>query len=148
MKKTITIFFCLLITVKALAQIEHPVKWGYASKRTGKNEVTIMLKADIENGWHIYSVYQEPGGPVKTSFVFDNGRDYVLIGKINEPTPMTKFEQAFNMKVSYFENSVIFTQKVSLKSPHPTIKGKLTFMVCNNKKCLAPEDVAFEIPVK
>ncbi|WP_214072607.1 protein-disulfide reductase DsbD domain-containing protein [Mucilaginibacter sp. dw_454] len=148
MKKLLTIILCLFVAGKVFAQIEHPVKWAYAAKRAGKNEATVMLKATIEDGWHIYSAYQEPGGPVKTSFVFDVSKDYGFIGKITEPTPVTKFEQVFNMKVSYFESAVIFTQKISLKSPHPTVKGTLTFMVCNKKKCLPPEDINFEIPVK
>ena len=143
------ILLLIIFTSNSLfAQIEHPVKWSYASKRTGKNEVEIVLKATIENGWHIYSAYQEAGGPVKTSFTFTPGNDYSLIGKVEEPQPVSKFEPVFNVKVKYFENSVTFHQKIRLKSAHPVVKGKLNFMVCNDQKCLPPEDVDFNLPVK
>jgi hypothetical protein len=149
MKKIISYMglFILLLS-SASAQILHPVSWSYAAKRTGKNQAVLLLKASIEDGWHIYSAYQADGGPVKTSFEFTPVKDYDLIGKIEEPVPVSKFEEAFNMKVSFFEKTVVFQQKVRLDATHPVIKGKLNFMVCNNQKCLSPETVEFTVPVK
>jgi len=28
------------------------------------------------------------------------------------------------------------------------VKGKVNFMICNDEKCLPPEDVSFNIPLK
>jgi hypothetical protein len=105
------------------------------------------MKAAIDEGWHIYSASQADGGPVKTSFFFTPAKDYMLIGKITEPTPVTKFENTFGINVSYFEHSVTFRQKIGLKTGYAVVKGKLTYMVCNNEKCLPPEDVQFSVPV-
>lgn len=129
------------------AQILDPVKWSYAAKRTGKDEAVVFLKATIGDGWHIYSTRQKNGGPVKTSFTFSHGVDYVLVGKMMEPVPVTKFE-SLEMDVHYFERSVIFQQKVRLKKAQAEIKGKLEFMVCNDQKCLPPDERAFSIAVK
>lgn len=149
MLKKIFAAIILVVTVNCLsAQILHPVKWSYAAKRIGKNEAVLFLKATIEDGWHIYSAYQEASGPVKTAFVFTPAKDYILMGNVTEPAPVNKFEEAFNMQVKYFEHSAIFQQKISLKSAHPVVSGKLTYMVCNNQKCLSPEDLEFSIPVK
>ena len=148
MKKTFVIVIALFLTVGAYAQIVTPVKWAYAAKRTGPAEVTVLLKASIDAGWHIYSQNVKEGGPIKTSFTFAKSKDYVLIGKPIEPKPITKFEDAFKMNVSYFEKEVVFQQKIKLKSPKVTaIKGQLEYMTCNNQKCLPPEDVNFTIPV-
>lgn len=148
-----TRILCLMILLTAFnfqvsAQILDPVKWSYAAKRTGKDEVVVFLKATIEDGWHIYSTRQKDGGPVKTSFIFSPGKDYVLVGKIMEPVPVTKFEKSFGMDVHYFERSVIFQQKVRLKKAQAEIKGKLEFMVCNDQKCLPPDERTFSISVK
>jgi len=147
LKKIIWTSLLTLFTLSGFAQIEHPVKWSYSSKRTGNKEAVVFLKATIEDTWHIYSAYQQDGGPVKTSFEFAASKDYSLDGKIEEPTPASKFEKAFNMKVSYFENAVIFQQKVHLNAANPVVMGKLTFMVCNNQKCLPPETITFSVPV-
>jgi hypothetical protein len=72
----------------------------------------------------------------------------MLAGKVSEPAPLTRFEDAFGIDVRYFENEVIFRQKIRLKSAKPVIKGKLTYMACNDRQCLPPAEVAFSIPVK
>jgi hypothetical protein len=52
------------------------------------------------------------------------------------------------MNVGYFENSVVFQQKVKLKSAKAAaVKGKLEFMTCNDQKCLPPDEVEFSIPL-
>jgi hypothetical protein len=52
------------------------------------------------------------------------------------------------MNVAYFEKSVIFQQKVKLNRGTTTVKGKVEYMVCNDRQCLPPEEVEFSIPVK
>jgi DsbC/DsbD-like thiol-disulfide interchange protein len=148
MKKILAIVAALIISVGAYAQIEHPVTWAYAAKKTSETDVTVFLKATIQTGWHIYSLNVKDGGPIKTSFTFAKSKDYVLVGKAIEPKPITKFEKVFSMNVSYFEKEVLFQQKIKLKSPSVTIiKGQLEYMTCNNTKCLPPDDVSFTIPL-
>lgn len=144
----ILIVFGSILPISSKAQILHPVKWSYAAKITGPNEAVIFLKATIDQGWHIYSAYQKDGGPVKTSFTFSPSPDFEIVGPLSEPKPVTKYEDAFEMDVSYFENQVIFQQKVHLKSKQATVKGSLKFMVCNDRQCLPPETIRFEIPIK
>lgn len=145
---------CVLIGVitvlisSAYAQIERPVKWSYASKKVNDKEVVILLKAIIDKGWHIYSVNQKNGGPIKTSFTFRHSPEYTVSEKVIEPEPVTHFERSFGMNVSYFENSVIFRQNVRLRSGKTTVIGALEFMACNDHKCLPPEDVDFKLAVK
>ncbi|MFI5160464.1 MAG: protein-disulfide reductase DsbD domain-containing protein [Sphingobacteriales bacterium] len=152
MKKIITTIISLIsVIILAQAQILHPVKWSYAAKVTGPNEAVIFIRATIDQGWHIYSTAQQEGGPIKTSFSFKTSKNYMLDGSIAEPGSVTKYEKAFEMNVSYFENVVTFQQKVSLKASTPDkyiVNGTLRYMVCNDHQCLPPEDVSFSIAVK
>lgn len=148
MKKLLAIAAALILTISAYAQIEAPVKWSYAAKRTSATEAVVFLKATIQPGWHIYALTKKQGGPIPTSFTFEKSKDYTLTGKVVEPKPLTKYETAFKMTVGYFEKEVIFQQKIKLKSANATtVKGKLEYQVCNSVKCLAPEEVSFSIPV-
>ena len=70
MKKILFVMTALLISASSYSQILNPVKWSYATKKTGSNEAIIYLKATIDKGWHIYSQQLADGGPVKTSFSF------------------------------------------------------------------------------
>ena len=148
MRKLLLAITALMITFAAKAQVESHVKWAYAAKKTSATEAVVLIKATVDAGWHIYSQTVKEGGPVKTSFTFTKSPDFVLVGKTFEPTPITKYEKVFSMNVGYFENSVVFQQKIKLKSAKATtVKGKLEFMTCNDTKCLPPDEVEFSVPI-
>jgi hypothetical protein len=147
-KLTLILTLFLFSAAGAFAQIETPIKWSYGTKKISKTEAIIYLKAVMEPGWHIYSQNVKPGGPIKTSFVFTPSKDYVLTGKTIEPKAIHKFEKVFDMNVSYFENQVIFQQKIKLLKPTATVKGKLEYMVCDETRCLPPAEVDFTVQVK
>ncbi|HZY35246.1 MAG TPA: protein-disulfide reductase DsbD domain-containing protein [Mucilaginibacter sp.] len=146
MKKLMFAATALFLSLGVKAQIESPVKWSYAAKRISGTEAVVFLRATIQDGWHIYSQNVKDGGPIKTSFTFTPSKEYSLIGQTIEPAPLTKYENAFSMNVSYFEKTVTFQQKIKLKSSNVSVvKGKLEFMTCNDHKCLPPDDIDFSI---
>jgi hypothetical protein len=127
MKRLFLIVAALVITAAAHAQIEAPVRWSYAAKKTSATEAIVYLKATIQKDWHIYSQNVKEGGPVKTSFSFTPSKAYAPVGKTTEPKPISK---------------------IKLKSAKANaVTGKLEFMVCNNVKCLPPDEVEFSIPL-
>lgn len=142
------ILFCILGPNFAQAQITSPVTWSYSSKKISKNEAILYLKATIESRWHIYSTKQDDGGPEKTTFSFTKSSDYNLIDGIVEPVPIIKFEKVFGINVLYFEKSVVFKQRVKLKTSTTIIKGKVEFMVCNDNECIPTSEVDFKILIK
>lgn len=150
MKKATILLFTLLLTsvAGAFAQIETPVTWSYAAKKVSKTEAIVYLKATIDNGWHIYSLNQKAGGPVKTTVTFEASKDYTKVGVTTEPKPIVKYEKVFSMNVNYFEKQVIFQQKVKIPKGSAAVKGKIEFMVCNDSKCLPPDEVSFSVQVK
>ena len=148
--KRITLILSLLFftSLGAFAQLDEPISWSYFGKKTSATEATIYIKASIEEGWHLYSQTVKPGGPNKTIFTFAKSKDYILVGGTTEPKPISKFEKVFNMNVPYFADEVVFQQKIKLNKGATTVKGKVEFMVCDDKKCLPPNEIAFSVPVK
>ncbi len=148
MKKLLTVAVAVLFSLSAFAQIESHVKWAYAAKKTGKDEAVVLVKATMDEGWHIYSLNLKDGGPVKTTITFSPSKEFSLVGKTAEPSPISKFEKSFGMNVTYFENSAVFQQKIKLKAGQATVKGKIEYMTCNDQKCLPPDDIDFTVAVK
>lgn len=148
MKKNLILLLIFpFFALKGFGQIYDPIKWSYASKKTGKTEAVIFVKATLEKGWHLYSQYIQRGGPQPTKFTFEKSAAYSVSGYTAEPKPIVRLEPAFMMEVGFFENSVIFQQKVKLKAKKATVKGKVKFMVCNDKMCLPPDEVEFTIDI-
>jgi len=71
-----------------------------------------------------------------------------LNGATQEPKPIVRMESAFNMKVAFFERSVIFQQKVKVKKLPVAVKGTVEYMTCNDEKCLPPDTQSFNITIK
>jgi hypothetical protein len=149
MKRILLITVILCGFLFANGQILNPVKWSYGSKRLSNTEGVVFLKATIDDGWHVYSQTVPDGGPVKTSFTYNPSKSFSLVGNTQEPKPTTRFEKVFSMEVGYFENSVIFQQRVKLKKKGPvTVNGSLEFMTCNDEKCIQPQQIPFSITIK
>jgi hypothetical protein len=148
MKKLMFLIVLLCYTGLAGAQILAPVRWSYAAKRLSDKEAVIFIKANMDQGWHVYSQNVQKGGPVKTTITFAPSKSFLLNGKPVEPAPVTKFEKVFNMDISFFADEVIFQQKIMLKSKGPVkVKGNIHYMTCNDEKCLPPDDAAFSVIV-
>lgn len=145
------IFLSMMILgcFSANAQIANPVKWNYSAKKIADKTYEIHLTANIEPGWHLYA--QEAGeGPEPTSFSFTRNPLVSHEGAVKEIGKAVKeYDPNFNTTLKYYSNNVDFVQKVKLKTNATTVvKGTITYMVCNDKKCLPPKDVPFSVKVQ
>jgi hypothetical protein len=131
------------------AQVIHPVKWGFSVNKINNAESELVFTATVDKGWNIYSQNIEEGGPIPTTFNFDKGMGYMLVGKVTEPEGVEKMDNVFNMKVIYLSGKVEFRQKVRVMSLKPVkVTGNVEFMCCDDEQCLPPEEVpfSFELP--
>jgi thiol:disulfide interchange protein len=144
MKKIVFLFALFLTALSLTAQIVNPTKWEFDSKQNG-NEVDLFFIATIDKGWHLYDTYLPEGGPIATSFVFEDSTLFEFSGEIiKEPQPVITFDQTFQMNVGYFSDKAILTQKIKLKSSEPLeLKGYVLFMSCNDETCTPPEETQF-----
>jgi len=143
----LVLLFISISSSGAFAQLEKPVSWSYFAKKTAKNEATIYLKATMESRWHIYSLTVK-GGPTPTSFAFSPSKDFSLIGKANAPKPMSKYDKNLKTDLTYYEDEVVFSQKIKLNKPTTIAKVEVEFMACNDKACLPSDRINLSIPIK
>jgi thiol:disulfide interchange protein DsbD len=151
MKRTLLFIVVVLITAgfQLSAQILQPVKWSFDSRKINEQEYELILKAEIDKGWHVYGTDIPEGGPIPTSFNFTPSADYELVGKLETPVPIEKYDKAFEMDLRYFDNGAVFKQKVKMKAAGPfRVSGELEFMACDDSRCLPPEyiEFSFDLP--
>ncbi|WP_163707916.1 protein-disulfide reductase DsbD family protein [Mangrovibacterium lignilyticum] len=149
MKRLSILIVLAVFAVQSFAQIMEPVKWSFDSKQDG-DEVQLIFKATIEEGWHLYDTSLPEGGPVPTSFHFSDNSQIEFVGKMTtKPTPIEKFDDTFQMDLRYFSTKAEFIQTIKLKTTDPvTIDGYLEFMCCNDETCLPPTEVDFSFKTK
>lgn len=141
---SLLISFLVLVVFQSYSQVLEPVKWAFESKQVGQ-EATLIFKATIEDGWHLYDTQLPEGGPIKTSVHFADSTLFEFVGElIREPLPTEVFDKTFNMKLGYFSNQATLTQKIKLKNQDKTeIKGYVEFMSCNDETCTPPTEADF-----
>lgn len=144
MKKLTFIFAIVLSVLFAKGQIVNPTTWTFDSKQNN-NEVELIFKATIEKGWHLYDTHLPEGGPIATTFVFEDTTLFEKVGEIQkDPQPVQVFDQSFQMNVGYFSEQATLIQKIKLLTDDKVeIKGYVLFMSCNDETCTPPEEVEF-----
>lgn len=116
---------------------------------SGKLPARLILTADIEKKWHVYSVTQGKGGPYPTKIKLDENAAYKLAGDFTAiPKADAHKEAIFNdLLVETHEGKVTWWVPVEVSSdfdPAKTpISGKLTYQACNDENCLPPTPTKF-----
>ncbi len=131
-------------------QIYNPVKWTTTVEKISDKEYILKAQAKIQSGWHLYGQYIEEGGPSPTAFTFKNQpKKFELIGKTTEDKGHETVDKIFDMKIKYFEDQALFTQKIKFISDDISdVAAEVDFMVCDDSNCLPPstEELTFKIP--
>ncbi|HRR57211.1 MAG TPA: protein-disulfide reductase DsbD family protein [Acidobacteriota bacterium] len=112
--------------------------------RAGVGETfEMVVRAEIESGWHLYSMNLPPGGPVPTSLVLDSSGAFLAAGDVKEPQPIPWFDPNFGLETNYFADEVEFLVPVRVQedaAPGPqALNLTVRFMACNEKSCLPPQ---------
>jgi len=145
-KRTFILFLFSIVKVTLFAQILDPVKWEFEFEKVDDSTYNLFFEAKIEDGWSVYSQYLESDdGPIATSITFSELDQIELDGKAEEDPANKKegYDQVFDMNVTKYHHSLKINQKVILKAPVNEIKGYVTFMTCDDTRCLPPQDVDF-----
>ena len=64
MKKILSFFLVLSLTLASFAQLQDPVKWTYSVKDLNETESELIFTGTLDNGWHIYSQFTDDNGPL------------------------------------------------------------------------------------
>ena len=144
----------VLIPICAFGQIYEPVTWTYSKQQISESKYELIFEADIEEGWAIYSNDIKNNGvdcdieicPLPVSFLFDESNGFVLVDNLIEDkeNKKTSFDPIFQMEVTKFSKKAIFRQVIELINDNVIVSGYLTFMTCDDTKCLPPTDVDFK----
>ncbi|MBW6479171.1 MAG: thioredoxin family protein [Bacteroidales bacterium] len=150
-KNFVTGLFILIAGFTNLqAQILEPVKWSFSQEKISENTYDVKFTAQIDAGWSIYGMNVAPGGPIPTTFEFNEPSGFRFVGDMQAPPVVVKFDPNFDMELSmHSERQVTFKRTVEVLSESPVrVTGELMFMSCDATSCLPPDyiEFAFNLP--
>ena len=111
------------------------------------SERYLVVQADIAPNWHLYSVTQPEGGPIRTTFEFESPELTLLEIRPTTP-PQVESDNVFRVDIEEHDDSVtwIFTFQEKLPTDK-IIKGQFDGMVCQSGeggRCIPLPTIAFE----
>jgi len=148
MRTTLLLVAIFFTTASVQAQMLNPVSWAFTAKKTSDKTYEVHLTANIQSGWHIYSQTQPDDAiAVPTSVTINNNPLVKLDGKIKEVGKLEKYKDETVKATNHqYSTKVDFVQVVKLKSSAKTnVTGNVEFQTCDDKKCLPPKTVNFNI---
>lgn len=140
-------FAIVMMLVFGAVNAQQKISWAYTAKKLANNKYEIHITATPPPGWHVYSQLTPEGGPVPTTFKFNNNALVALQGKVNEKGKViTYFDKNFKVNVKYFEGKADFVQVVTVKGKIKTnISGEVESMICNDRTCMPPTTEKFNV---
>ncbi|WNH11860.1 protein-disulfide reductase DsbD family protein [Thalassobellus suaedae] len=148
MKKFLFGLTLLILSLTTQAQVLEPVKWTTSVEKLSDSEYQLISKATIDSGWHLYSQTVPEGGPIATSFIYDDSEgNFTIVGNTSEDEGHIVQDPVFEMEIKYFDKTATFKQKIEVKDGLETVKGFVEFMVCDDSRCLPPTEVDLEFNI-
>jgi thiol:disulfide interchange protein len=140
-----TFLFFLIFQSNTFGQILDPVSWSFSIEEKNGDEATLIFRANVDDGWYIYSQYLESeDGPIPTTFEYEQSDHVSFVGDNKESGKKTEgYDAIFGMNLVKFAGNVSFRQDIKIKDYSKPLTGYLTFMTCDDEKCLPPKDVDF-----
>lgn len=128
--------------LNGFSQILDPIEWTSSVEKISETEYDLVVTATIESGWHLYSQKVPEDGPIPTTFTFESSETYMLVGETIEDEGHEVDDPVFMMRIKYFDGKAVFKQRVKFNNKPETIHGSVEYMVCDDSRCLPPNDEA------
>jgi DsbC/DsbD-like thiol-disulfide interchange protein len=148
------LFFTAVLAVYLVAAPADPVAWKLNSPSSSVKagaRFNVKLLAEVQDGWHLYSLKPMAEGPIPTRIWIAEGQPFVMAGAVQSPDPQVMQDPSFGMEVELYEGEAVFTLPVRVAAGAPPGAQRLvvsaSYQSCNNKLCLPPKTVRVEVPV-
>ncbi len=146
------IMVLLLLPLFLMAQFDNP-----ATAVTGKVEaaragevVIVPVTIQMDRQWHVYGVHGISGGPIATVIEI-SGAAMDKQGLVQEPEPIEKFDEGFQITTRFHQGDVTFSVPVQLKTAlepgRIELQAKVLYQVCDATVCYPPVEQVLPIPV-
>ena len=141
-KRIFSFVLLAIAAVAAFAQVDFSVSYN----RVSPTEIDVVFTGKAAPGWHVYGTNIPDGGPTPASFNIDSAKGARLKGALKGgPGIKSSMDPIFEMEVSYYEGTAVFTQRVELTEKNYDLQGYLKFGACNDENCLPPTSIDCQV---
>jgi len=143
------LLFSLLIAFSAgLNAQDLPYNWSHNVVQNDQS-ITLEFVCEVDSGWHIYPTETVEDVGVPTTVTIQPNVSIEIIGELTEPKPHTKYDDVFEMDLSYHKGTVVFTQEIANNSGSETaVVVNIESMACQDDGvCTPPKTTSLHISI-
>lgn len=152
MKNLILFLFFIGCYFHGVAQITNAITWKNSlsneNPKVGE-EITLIMEAKIKKGYHIYSSKRSAKDSyMPTELILDKvSKGVQVVGKLEEIGQLHKqYDEVFEDDLFFYEDKVIFKQKLKILSKKVLIRGVLKYQICDTTQCVPGDnEIKFQI---
>jgi thiol:disulfide interchange protein DsbD len=124
----------LAFALSAFAQSEkfNHVQWTATSDAPG----LVKLTAQIDPGWHMYSLTTPPG-PIPTTIKVVDSPGVKGVA-IFEPPPVRQYDSNFSADTETYEGTQVFYARVDARPGPVTVTFEPRYQTCSGSSCIPP----------
>lgn len=153
MLKKIFFVLVLFVSLTTFGQ-ELPYQWSVETSSVAdhnqEGQILVKLKCTVDSSWHIYPtvVNGELGYP--TTIKFAPSISYQLIGELNEPLAIEKYDSLLEETIRFLEGEVVFTQLIERKSTEAFLLNvSIETQACQESgNCTRPEISVHQLEIR
>lgn len=130
-----------------LIQNQEPITWSHFVEKKSDSEYLLVMEAEIQTGWHLYSQQSNPDGAMPAEFEFENvGKGFDLIGPVTESETHTAYNDIFEVEETFFENKARFVQQINVSDNQiKHIKAFIYYQICRQVCIPGEQEFVFSL---
>jgi thiol:disulfide interchange protein len=123
----------------------EPVQWTASVTPNEDGTYELVFSAAIEDGWKLYDMGLEEGGPIPTSVHFEDSTQFAFAGPWKGlGRKKTEYDPMFDMDIAAYTGKAIF--RIPVQAPSGVrLKGYVEYMTCDDAQCIFPDPFAFSL---
>ena len=126
------------------------VTWRVAAEHGARGgEASVVLRAEIADGWNLYAVGSPVGRPLEVELL--QAPDGVSAAALRQSTPREGTDPALGVPYLYFavEARVELPLRIgrAVARGRHRVRGAVRYAVCDDSVCLAPTESRFRVPL-
>lgn len=134
----------ILSLVAFTAAAQDVVQWKQEVKDNGNGNYTLVVKAVIDEGWHIYDATHSI---TPTTIEFTPSEGVTLEGSLRALSTAKPVSDEFFGDYGEYEGEALYEQDVTLKGEGGTVTALVNYQACTEGSCTAPTDTELKFEI-
>jgi hypothetical protein len=119
---------------------------------TRGSTATLDLSGDIQEGWHVYGLEQQPRGPTPLRVTLDSNAVVTTAGTTSGSAPEKVHDSHFGFDTQLYTHAFVIHLPVQvsadLAAGRQLIPVSVRFQACSDRECLLPKTVHLSVPIE